>query len=73
MKRYHSGAPPFDPIVLPQIKQVYDRLIAVTEPWIWSEHNAGAGLNTLARKHGDFDNEKMTLDSVVHLIAQGGS
>jgi hypothetical protein len=72
MKRYHSGNPPFDAAAAPEIAQVRDRLAMFPEPWIWSEKKGGAGLSTLAHRHGDFDNDVTTLESVAHFISQGG-
>jgi hypothetical protein len=71
MKRYHAGTSPFDAASFPEIERVGARFAALTSPWIWSESSAGAGLNTLARKHGDFDNDASTLQSVAHLITHG--
>jgi hypothetical protein len=71
MERYHTGAPPFD--TFPEINRVHDRSTAFAEPWIWSESQAGPGLSTLARKHGDFDDDPKTLESVAYVIAQGGA
>jgi hypothetical protein len=71
MKRYHPGVSPFDAAAFPEIKRVLDRLGAFSEAWIWSEHRGGVGLRTIARRHGDFDNDELTLESVAHLIAQG--
>jgi hypothetical protein len=71
MQRYHSGAPPFDAAGFPEITRVRDRLAVFPAPWIWSESREGAGLSTLAHKHGDVDNDPVTLKSVTHLIAKG--
>jgi len=70
MKRYHTGAPPFDAATFPEIKRVRDQFMEFTEPWIWSENREGPGLSTLAHKHGDFDNDPTTLESIAHLIAK---
>jgi hypothetical protein len=71
MKRYHSSQTPFDADSFPEIERVQKRLAALTSPWIWSESNLGAGLNSLARRHGDFDDDQSTLQSIAHLITQG--
>jgi len=68
MQRYHSTAPPFDPVQFPEIKRVRDHLAAFPNPWIWSESTAGDGLNTLSHAHGDFDNETETLKSLAFMI-----
>jgi hypothetical protein len=73
MQRYHSGASPFDPAQFPEIERVRDRLGKFSHPWVWSESAAGPGLNTLSHKHGEFDNEEKTLESLAFIIAQGGS
>jgi hypothetical protein len=71
MKRYHTRTLPFDATAFPEIIRVRDRLAAFAEPWTWSESLAGPGLSTVARRHGDFDNDPTTLESVAHLIKQG--
>jgi hypothetical protein len=65
MKRYHGGQAPFDG---PDITRVCDELVGFPNAWIWSESQQGEGLSTIARKHGDFDNDELTLKSIAHLI-----
>ena len=71
MKRYHTGAPPFDAGSFPEIQRVRERLAAFPSPWIWSVSTLGAGLNSRAEKQGDFDNDNETMQSVAHLITHG--
>jgi len=38
---------------------------------VWSVASGGSGLKTESRKHGDFDNDPATLESVQHIILNG--
>jgi hypothetical protein len=71
MKRYHSGQAPFDAEPFPEIADALNRMDAFPAPWIWSENHGGPGRSTLSHKHGDFDNDAATLESVAHIIAKG--
>jgi hypothetical protein len=72
MKRYHTQEEPFLPGEFPEIKRVHDCLASFPQAWIWSQSMAGEGLNTESRRHGDFDNEAKTLESLAFMIGQGG-
>ena len=71
MQRYHGGRKPFDTAGQPAIARALDKLSHLQRGWIWSKSSAGLGLNTLALKHGDFDDEEQTLASVAHILARG--
>ncbi len=70
MKRYHGGDP-FTRDAFPEIAAVLDFAERFPAPWLWSIADAGPGLRTEAAKHGDFDNDPATLDSVVRILAAG--
>ena len=66
MQRYVS--PLFNRASIPEIDRVLQKFAAFQIPWIWSNSSEGPGLNSLALKHGDFDNEPETMSSVGFLI-----
>jgi pimeloyl-ACP methyl ester carboxylesterase len=66
MERFASAA--FNRAAVPEIDRVQQKFAAFQTPWVWSASNAGPGLTSMALKHGDFDNEQKTLDSLVYLI-----
>jgi hypothetical protein len=70
MKRYYTGAPPYDH---PKVLAGLEFLLAKPERTVWSKTTTGsAGLISSAEKHGDFDNDVDTLESLRHIIASGG-
>lgn len=67
MQRYYEQVPVFGDD--PSVKTVFDFLKANPNRVVWSPTlNAGPGLNSDAARHGDFDNDKRTLESVVDVI-----
>jgi len=73
MQRFHSGAAPFDPNDPDNddIRTVVDRFGANTDAWIWSQSDTADGMRSKSIRHGDFDNDDTTLQSVGHIIAHG--
>lgn len=54
-----------------EVKTVHDFLHSADHPHrvVWSPtRGAGAGLNSTSEKHGDFDDDELTLDSVAQFI-----
>jgi hypothetical protein len=48
---------------------VLDFLHAKAHRVVWSQTlNGGVGLNSDSARHGDFDNDKSTLDSIIAII-----
>ena len=87
MARFHDAAafPPGPFPEVHQVRQHFDNghlakrfdyngqhLSGIANSLVWSvTTGAGGGLNSQSRKHGDFDNDRTTLDSVKHIIANG--
>lgn len=72
MERFSSQALNFDQSVSPEITSVLQRLANYQSALVWSGGGAtGPGLVSMALKHGDFDNEARTLESVGYLIQHG--
>jgi hypothetical protein len=68
MQRYYSREAPYD---TPEVLSCVDYLLASSERAVWSVVNAGNGLSSSAKKHGDFDNDVPTLESLRYIIANG--
>lgn len=67
MQRFYEQEPVFGDDL--SVKKVLDFLNAKPKRVVWSQTlNGGPGLNSDAAHHGDFDNDKLTLDSVVDII-----
>jgi hypothetical protein len=67
MQRFYEHAPIFGND--PSVKKVLDFLNAKVHRVVWSQTlNDGPGLNSDSARHGDFDNDKPTLDSIVAII-----
>jgi len=71
MQRYLSGDGPFDLDTNPEIEAVVGAFPLDTPAWIWSKAKAEDGKKTDSVKHGDFDNNSLTLGSLDHIIRQG--
>lgn len=72
MQRFYSGQPPFDPAAYPEIEIIRRFIESAPGRTVWSLADAGPGLASQAASHGAFDDEdKVTLKSVCHLIAEG--
>jgi len=69
MQRYLTDKSLFNANDFPEVEQVRQFLDSVADSAIWSDSSAGNGLNSLSRKHGDFDNDPPTVDSVAWIIA----
>lgn len=68
MQRYINDQTVFDLNGFPEVEQVRQFLQGVPGSEVWSESSAGNGLNSMSRKHGDFDNDKATIESVAWII-----
>ncbi len=68
MERYYSGAAPYD---TPEVLAVRQRLTATPNSFVWSVAGGGNGLSSGSKKHGDFDNDPATLQSLAHLLKNG--
>lgn len=66
MKRYFTGVAPYG---TPEVLAGYEYLIAELGRTVWSKTTATeAGLMSSAIKHGDFDNNLETLESLRHML-----
>lgn len=68
MQRFHSGAAPFTASAFPAVGRVRERLAADSESCVWSAVQGTAGCSSQALRHGDFDDDAVTLASVAHMI-----
>jgi hypothetical protein len=66
MQRYYSREAPYD---TPEVLSCVDYLLASPKRTVWSVVNNG--LSSSAQKHGDFDNDVPTLESLRYIIANG--
>jgi len=71
MQRYFSQNAPFEPGRHASIDECIRFVDKRTNSVVWSEKNDGPGLASGARKHGDFDNDTATLESVRHICGKG--
>jgi hypothetical protein len=71
MERYYSGTGPYDAGSFPEIAEVKRVLGGFRRALVWSESNEGPGLNSASKKHGDFDDDEPTVESVKNIISQG--
>jgi hypothetical protein len=67
MQRFHT-LDPFSSEAFPAIGRVRDQLAARANSSVWSIATGGPGLCSQAIRHGDFDEDPATLDSVAQLI-----
>lgn len=70
MERFMTTNPPFDDASFPSIARVRPVLEAAKQG-VWSPASGGAGLNSQSRRHGDFDDDPVTLDSLVEVLRHG--
>ena len=69
MMRYHSGAAPFHAEAYPEIAGTLTALRSHQNGWIWSITDAAeVGLASRSIKHGDFDDDETTIESIKHII-----
>lgn len=73
MQRFYSGQAPYDAERYPEIRRVFNYLEGIPNSRIWSktEEGAVAGLTSDAVSHGSFDDSKLTLASLKHLLSNG--
>jgi hypothetical protein len=71
MQRFFTADPPFSTDVFPSIGRVRDGLASWPDSCVWSIATAGPGTSSQAVRHGDFDDDPVTLASVAHLVRGG--
>lgn len=71
MQRYLSEADLFNPADFPQVAAVAQFLDQQPDAKVWSVISAAPGTSSHAEAHGDFDNDEVTLESVVHIVGSG--
>jgi len=71
MTRFYSAAAPYDAAAYPEIEDVRAYFTAVPHATVWSKQDDGAGRASASVRHGDFDNDPLTLQSVAHLLQHG--
>lgn len=67
----HLDAEAFDAGDFPAVAQVRQFLQNVPHAQVWSEAAGGNGRNSRSRKHGDFDNDAATVDSLGWIVGHG--
>jgi len=68
MQRYITDKSVYNPNDFPEVEQVREYLQSIQNSDIWSDSSAGNGLNSTSHKHGDFDNDVDTVNSVLWII-----
>jgi len=68
MQRYITDKGVYNPGDFPEVEQDRQFLLSVPDSEVWSDSSAGNGLNSLSHKHGDFDNDEATIQSVTWVI-----
>jgi len=71
MERYLKEAAIFTPEGFPHVADVAEFLDEEADSKVWSVALAAAGKSSRAQAHGDFDNDDITLDSLVHILRSG--
>ncbi|PKO39632.1 MAG: DUF1749 domain-containing protein [Betaproteobacteria bacterium HGW-Betaproteobacteria-6] len=69
MQRYVENTDVFDTSDFPEVEEVREFLNTIQNSTVWSEANAGDGLNSQSHSHGDFDNDPQTVASVLWQIS----
>jgi hypothetical protein len=71
MARYLADKSTFDDDEFPEVATVRKFLETIQNAAVWSESMAGNGVNTLSHKHGDFDNDESTVNSLTWIVEHG--
>lgn len=71
MQRYLNESDLFTPADFPEVAAVAQFLEQQSDSKVWSVISAGPGTSSRAEAHGDFDNDEVTLDSIVHVMRSG--
>jgi hypothetical protein len=72
MERFIIRIPPFDATAFATVEQVRAFLLAPgRHRVVWSPASDGPGLSSQSYRHGDFDDDPTTLDSVVTILRNG--
>jgi hypothetical protein len=69
MERFHKPGPPYGGDEFPEIERVRFAIKEMPNSTVWSVAAGNAGLQSSATRHGDFDNDRVTLASVCQFIA----
>ncbi|HEX7767027.1 MAG TPA: hypothetical protein VF443_09950 [Nitrospira sp.] len=72
MQRFIDTIPPFDNMAFPKVDTVRQYLGSNgSRHAVWSPARNGAGLNSESHRHGDFDDDSVTLDSIATILRSG--
>jgi len=69
MERFHTDGAPFTPERFPEIGRARAAIAAGGGGCVWSLADEGPGRASGARRHGDFDDDPVTLRSVAEMVA----
>jgi hypothetical protein len=70
MERFVTTVPPFDDTAFPALGHVRQLLTSAGHA-VWSPADGGPGFRSQSKRHGDFDDDPVTLDSLAHLLRHG--
>jgi hypothetical protein len=71
MNRFNADKDLFNATDFKDVADIRSWLAMKNSNCVWSIADGGAGLNSTARSHGDFDNDEVTLLSIEHVISNG--
>jgi protein involved in sex pheromone biosynthesis len=71
MNRFNADKDLFNTTDFKDVADIRSWLALKNSNCVWSIADGGAGLNSTARSHGDFDNDEVTLLSIEHVISNG--
>lgn len=71
MERYLREKQIFTPAEFPAIARSRSFFTDFPDSLVWAPDTTGDGSQAMAAKHGDFDNDAITLQSLQHLLKQG--
>lgn len=71
MERFYSRQWPFDPNFDENLKEIFDYLDTDSNKIVWAKEDRGDGLKSHSTKHGDFDDDLTTLESIKHILQNG--
>ena len=65
MERYFSGEDPYNREDVNEVKAFLENAV------VWSPSEGNEGRRTQAQKHGEFDNDDATIESIVKILKDG--
>jgi hypothetical protein len=71
MERYYSGVPPYGQDGIPAISTVTAFLATQPDSLVWSPRTGVPAASSQATRHGDFDDDVATIESVVRIVTSG--